>query len=197
MTYLPAFQGQLGRGVKVPLRSQGSRDCGPRTVQMGCDAQTDGVLVPSVKVIRDRMDKEGPQTTSVEDAERAIDGWRVPGRRPLRYRILRTIAEVKRAVSAGRYVHLCVSYRTFNRLAGRTGDPSFTGGHSVGVLGHRTSDDGDVLWRLHDPLDDRRRPGIPQGPRWVKAEHLERAMEDFAGGRGRCWAGSFSGGQER
>jgi hypothetical protein len=156
---------------------------------MACDAMTDGDLVPSVKLLRDRADKEGPQTANVTDALRAIDGWKVPGHRPLRYRILRTVAEVRRAVSVARAVHICVSYRVMNALLERTGDPAFAGGHSMLIVGSQ-----DGKWRMFDPLDDSRRPEIPQGPRLIRAEHLIAAMEAFAGGPHRAWAGVFTGG---
>lgn len=199
MTYLPKHQPQLGRGVPDPRgrKSKGSRDCGPRTVQMGLAARTEGELCPGVFVIRERMGKVGYLPTSVADAERAVDGWRVPGRRPVRYRIVRAIADVKTAVSHGRYVHACIDYGTLNRLLARTGDPGFTGGHSVGVMGQRVKD-GQVEWQLFDPLDDRRRPEVAgPGPRWVKRAAIVVALEDFAGGTGKTWAGIFTGGQTR
>jgi hypothetical protein len=163
---------------------------------MGVAARTEGELVPSVYTIRDRMDREGYQPTSVLDAERAVDGWRSPGRRPLRYHVVDDIDDVDAAVEQGRYVHACIDYGRFNQLAGRTGDPGFSGGHSVGILGQRTRY-GELEWRLFDPLDDKRRPGIPQGPRWVRRSILVSAMESFAGGRGKAWAGIFTGGQRR
>jgi hypothetical protein len=198
ITYLPKHQPQLGRGVPDPdgVKSDGSRDCGPRTVQMGMDARTEGELVPSVTLIRERMGRQGYKTTSVRDAERAVDGWRSPGRRPVRYRVVESIEGVKSAVAMGRYVHACIDYGVFNRVVGRTGDPSFTGGHSVGILGQRLND-GEVQWRLFDPLDDKRRDGIPQGPRWVSRSAIVDAMTVFAGGPGKAWAGVFSGGQVR
>jgi hypothetical protein len=140
------------------------------------------------------MGKPGPQTTDVTDFARAVPTFRVKGRAPLRYRILTTIAEVKQALREGRLVHLCIHYGVFNREAFRTGDPSFAGGHSVAILGHRIRD-GVAQVHLYDPLDDSRRQGIPQGPRWIARDHLVKAAEAFAGARGRCWAGVFTGGR--
>jgi hypothetical protein len=59
----------------------------------------------------------------------------------------------------------------------------------VGQRNHR----GEVQWRLFDPLDDHRRPSIPQGPRWVARERLIHSALSF--GRGSVYAGAISGGQ--
>jgi hypothetical protein len=195
VAYVPHHQSQLGRGTPVPGGVQGSRDCGPRTLQVGLDALSEGELIPGIPAIRKAMEKPGPQTTNVVDFARAVPDFEVKGRGPLRYTILRAIDEVEDAVDEGRYVHLCIDYGVFNRVAEQTGDPNFRGGHSVGVIGERR----EVrvpFWRLFDPLDDARRQGIPRGPRWVKKEHLVKAMEAFAGSQGRAWAGRFSGGRE-
>jgi hypothetical protein len=162
---------------------------------MGIDALTCGERVPSVRTIRRRMGKPGPQTTNVTDFARAVPTFKAPGRKPLDYRIVRTIAEVRQAVESGHYVHLCVDYGAFNRETAKSGDPNFTGGHSLGVKGQEVRD-GATWWRLYDPLDDARRQGIPQGPRWVKREALVKAMEAFAGAQHRAWAGVFTGGSK-
>ena len=185
MTYFPAHQGQIGRGPTS------KRDCGPRTVQMGIDALTHGQLVPDIPAIRERMGQEGNQTTNVYDAERGVESYRdIPGRRPLRYTVVRQIDDVKQAVKDDRPVQLAIDYGDFND-SGRTGDPNFRGGHSVLVLGQRTRQ-GDVEWQLFDPLDDARRQGIPQGPRWVRRDRLARAALSF--GSGSVFAGIFTGG---
>lgn len=198
MPYEPRHQHQLGRGVPDPrgVKSKGSRDCGPRTVQMGIDHQTEGELVPSVADIREAMGTPGYQVTNVRDAERAVPTFHAPGRRPLRYRVVRTTGDVRRAVRDGRFVQVCLDYGVFNARAGRTGDPAFEEGHSGGLHGAR-SRDGEVEWQLYDPLDDERRPEIPDGPRWVRRAHIMAAIEAFAGGRGQAWAGIFYGGQKR
>jgi hypothetical protein len=161
---------------------------------MGVDSLSHGELVPSIKVIRRRMGKVGPRRTSVTDFARAVPTFRVEGHNPLQYRIVQTVDEVEAAVRTGRFVHICISYGTFNVEAGKTGDPNFNGGHSVGVKGER-SRDGVVWYRLFDPLDDHRRPELsPKGPRWVKRSALVRSMEAFAGSPGSAWAGVFMGG---
>jgi hypothetical protein len=169
---------------------------------MGLDFQTHGEVVPSVELIRARMEREGFQMTNVFDAEKCVESFdHIAHRRPLTYGIKRDIAAVKTAVKAGKYVHVCIHYGKFNermRAIGKhTGDPVFAGGHSVGVLGERQNGDHEVEWLLHDPLDDRRRPSIPQGPRWVPRSVIVAAMEAFAGGEGQCYAGVFGGGQRR
>jgi hypothetical protein len=57
--------------------------------------------------------------------------------------------------------------------------------------------DGEVEWRLYDPLDDMRRAEIARGPRWVPAEAVVKSMEAFAKSKGRCYAGVFGGGQKK
>ena len=194
--YAPKHQPQLGRGVPVPGRTQGSRDCGPRAVQVGIDFVSKGQKVPRITTIRKRMGRPGPQPTNIWNARDCVDGMVVKGRKPLRYFIKSRIADVRTAVAKGKYVHACIDYGKFNALAARTGDPNFTGGHSVGILGQRTKN-GVVQWLLWDSLDDHRRPSIPAGPRWLRRETIIRSMEAFAGGTGRCYAGVLGGGQKR
>lgn len=197
VAYLPKFQKQLGVGTPVPGATKGSRDCGPRTIQMGIDKQTRGRRVPTIDAIRKKMGTPGPQQTNIYDAKQGVEAFpAVKGHKPLRYYIKSRTADVKEAVKRGKYVQCCIHYGVWNRLMKATGDPNFTGGHSVGVYGQRTRNDV-VQWLLWDPLDDKRRRGIPQGPRWVPREKVIRAMEAFAGGKGRCYAGVFGGGEKR
>jgi hypothetical protein len=135
-------------------------------------------------------------TTNIYDMKKGVESFRPRGREPLRYYIKSRIADVKTAVQAGKYVQACIDYGTFNRLAGKTGDPNYRLGHSIGVKGQR-SHMGDIEWRIYDSLDDRRREGIPQGWRWVDRDIIVRSMEAFAGGTGRCYAGVFGGGQKK
>jgi len=196
MTYLPAHQAQLGAGIPVPGRTRGSRDCGPRTVSMGIDKLTEGQVVPTMVQMRKRMGTPGPVRTNVYDARDGVESYtRVKGRSPLRYVIRDRIEDVQAAVKRGRFVQLCIDYGEWNRLMPRTGDPNFTGGHSVGVCGQRTRN-GKVKWLLFDPLDDARRPEISgPGPRWVPRDKLIAAAEAFAQAPGRCYAGVFFGGR--
>ena len=196
MPYVLKFQQQLNRGTPVPGRTKGSMDCGPRAVQMGIDYQSKGKKVPTISTIRQKMGRPGAQQTNIYNARDCVDGMPVPGRKPLRYFIKSRVGDVTAAVKGGKYVQLCIDYGKFNDLMGKTGDPNFRGGHSVGVLGQRTKN-GVVQWLLFDPLDDNRRSNIPQGPRWVPKWKLVRALEKFGGGKGRCYAGVFGGGQKR
>jgi hypothetical protein len=193
--YKPRHQAQLGRGTPVPGATQGSMDCGPRTIQMGIDQLTRGERVPDIAEIRDRMNAEGAQSTNTADAQRCVESYDEPemgklDRKPLTYYKREGDQDaLDDAVKGGDYVHLAIDYGTFNDVADNTGDPGFRGGHSVGVFGWRKDDDGDVEWRLFDPLDDGRSGGIPIGPRWVKRSKLIAAWEDF----GRYW-GALRGG---
>lgn len=198
MPYLPKFQKQLGRGTPVPGRTRGSRDCGPRTVQMGLDFITKGEKVPGITEIRRRMGRPGPQQTNIWNAQQCVESYvRIRGRKPLRYFIKDNIDSVSAAIRNGKYVHACIDYGRWNQLMRKTGDPNFKGGHSVGLLGQRKKN-GTVQWLLFDPIDDGRRAGIAgPGPRWVPRWKVIKAMEAFAGARGRCYAGVFGGGQKR
>jgi len=165
---------------------------------MGIDFQTKGQLRPTIPEIRDRMNREGFQVTDVLDAQRCVTSYdHIPGRRPLTYAIVNAAVEAKEAVAKGKYVHCCIHYGVFNRLMSKTGDPDFSGGHSVGVVGQKRLKNGEIMWLLFDPLDDARRSNVPQGPRWVKREAIVKSMEAFAGSDGRVVAGVFGGGQKR
>jgi hypothetical protein len=197
VTYLPKHQAQLGAGVPVPGGEQGSRDCGPRSTSVGVDYQTRGQRVPGVREVRRRAGTPGPQPTSILDAKRAVDSFRrVKGRRPLTMLLRSSSSGLVDSLRRGRMIQVAIDYGTFNTIMRRTGDPAFTGGHSVSVIGLR-SRRGKRWTLLYDSLDDRRRYGIPQGPRWVPLNAVLDAAEDFAGGQGRVQAGVFSGGQER
>lgn len=198
MPYVPRHQKQLVRGIPVPGRTTGSRDCGPRTIQMGIDFLTKGDLVVGIADLRKRMGRPGPQPTNVQNAKTGVESYRKPkvNRKPLKYYIKTRISDLAPAVAKGKYAQLAIDYGKFNDLMFKTGDPNFRGGHSVGVLGQRKKN-GVVQWLLFDPLDDGRRSNIPKGPRWVPKWKLVRAMESFAGGKNRCYAGVFSGGGKK
>lgn len=194
MPYPIKFQPQLGRGIPVPGGTQGSRDCGPRVVQMGIDGQVNHVIL--IPALRRKMGVPGPQVTNVADAKRGVEAINVRGHKPMTYTIRTLASELRAAVRAGRYVQVCIDYGKWNQLVGQTGDPGFTEGHSIGVRGQRTFR-GKVQWKVYDPLEDHRRPGIPQGPRWIARDKVVKAAEAFARANGRCWVGVFGGGQVR
>ena len=198
MGYTPRLDTQLGRGIRVPGRTRGSRDCGPRTWRMGIDAVTKGDLRPGIKELRKRGSVSGPQQTSIFDAKKAVESYkRPPGRKALKYTIVRKVADVKTAAAKQRGVHICVHYGEWNkRTSGYTGDPNFQGGHSMLVKGQRYYR-GTKQWLVLDPLEDGRRSNIRQGPTWRNASAVIAAMERFAGGQGRCYAGVFGGGGKR
>ena len=182
--YLPKLQPQLGRGQPVPGRTRGSRDCGVRTVQMGIDALTHGRRRPGVMALRKRMRRTGPEPTNVNNAKLAVESYK-----GLRYSIKRDQASVKQAVAHGRFVQCCVRYDVFTQQGHKTGDPFFSGGHSIGVLGQRHHH-GVLEWRVFDPIMDGRRHGIDQGPVWVRASAVLAGMRALAGGP-RIYAGVF------
>lgn len=194
--YRPSHQAQLGRGIPVPGRTRGSLDCGPRSWQVLVDARTHGRARPTLAALRSRGGVPGAVPTSVDDARRAIDGLPAGrGRTRLRYYRRRTVAAVRKAVRAGFPLHLCIDYGAFTDAQdGRTGDPRFRGGHSVAIVAERHEPGQPVEWLLHDSLDDARRRGIPQGPRWVARRDLVAAAVALGGGREAIWAGIVAGG---
>lgn len=193
MPYVPIHQKQLGRGVPVPGKAQGSRDCGPRSWQMGVDARSKGRKRPGVRALRRRGGVTGPQATSIDDAHRALDGMNIPGRTPLRYYRKRQATAAQKAVAAGKPVHLAIDYGKWNDVMRKdTGDPAFRGGHSVLVFGERRRGSG-IEWLLFDPLDDGRRKAIPRGPRWVLRKHVMAAARALGG----IWAGVIGGANVR
>lgn len=193
MPYQPKHQPQLGRGIPVPGRTRGSRDCGPRSWQMAMDARSGGRVAPGVWALRRRGQVPGPQPTNITDAKHAIHGWPVPGRTPLRYWRIGSAARLRQAVRKGRPVHLAIDYGAWNALRdGKTGDPRFRGGHSVMVYGQRKVK-GVVQWQLYDPLEDARRKGIPQGPTWVPRHQLITAARSLGG----IFAGWIGGSRDR
>lgn len=199
MVYRPRHQPQLGRGVPVPGRTRGSRDCGPRSIQMGMDKQTRGRLLPGPVELRKRMGSEGPVPTNVWDAKQGVESYKGGTKyRPMRYYIKRKVSDVKAAVRDGKPVQCAIDYGRFNDLMNKTGDPYFRGGHSVMVVEQKRWADGTIVWLLYDPLDDQRRSTIPQGPRWVPRSKVVAAMVALAGGNSNgIWAGVIGGGQKR
>jgi hypothetical protein len=193
--YQPKHQPQLGRGIPVPGRTQGSRDCGPRSWSMGVDARSKGRRRPSVRWLRKRGNVEGPQPTSIDDAKRAVHGLAVRGRSPMRYWRTRSVAKVRQWVRKGRPVQLAIDYGTWNDLRDHeTGDPRFRGGHSVMIYGQRKTVNL-VEWQLFDPLEDGRRAGIVSGPSWVPRWQVVRAAKALGEQYGRrdIWAGLIGG----
>ena len=196
MAYQPRHQAQLGRGIAVPGRTKGSRDCGPRTGQMGMDAQTIGRLKPGPQELREKMGTPGPQQTNIWDMKQGVERYKGGSKwRPMRYYIKRTVADVKAAVRNGKPVQCCVHYGKLNDLLNKTGDPNFSGGHSVLVYQQKKrSSDGEIMWLFWDPLDDSRRSSIPQGPRWVPRWKVIQSMIAFGGSSTSIYAGVFAGG---
>lgn len=171
----PPLFTQLGKGTPVPGRTRGSRDCGVRVTQMGVYAASCGYLRPDIPDLRRRMGRPGPQQTNTTNAQQCAQSY------GLRYWRKSNVESVKKAVSKGAFVQLAIDYGVLNDRLGRTGDPNFRGGHSVGVMGEKKVGS-NVMWRLFDPLDDGRRAGIPKGPRWVKRSDLVAALKAFGTG---------------
>lgn len=197
----PRFQQQLGRGTPVPGETRGSRDCGVRTVQHGIAGLTHGQLVPSVTEIRERMGRQGPEPTNTTDAMRCVFSYDTEmgrlDRRPLQYARMtgeRFLPHLIDASKAGEGVQWAIDYGVFNRLMRRrglrTGDPDYTGGHSIYTESWRRDRRRGVLLLMYDSLDDGRRPGIPKGPRWVPIGPIVGAWRAFG-----HYGGIFRGGE--
>jgi hypothetical protein len=154
------------------------------------DFLTRGQFVPQIPEIRERMGKAGNRTTNTADAQKCVSSYDKEmvkfKRLPLRYQRLtgeQHLDLLEDALKAGQYAHLAIDYGVWNdrmkASGGRTGDPKFRGGHSVGVLGWKRDERGVVWYRLFDPLDDKRRPIIPKGPRWVRRGPLVAALKAY------------------
>jgi len=102
------------------------------------------------------------------------------GRKPIRVYLKFHKSEVIKAIQNGRVVCIAIDYGVFNKKMSKTGDPNFTGGHGIAVLGEKKWNDGTIVWRLYDSLDDNRRNSIPQGPRWVPRYKVLKAAEAWA-----------------
>lgn len=194
MPYVARHQPQLGRGIPVPGRTQGSVDCGPRSWQVAADQRSTGRVRPGVRRLRRRAGAIGPVPTSIDDAKRALDRFPVPGRQALRYYRKRTVAAIRKAARRGAVVHLAIHYGRWNQIRGRkTGDPNFGGAHSIAILDQRTLGHG-IEWLVEDPLEDGRRKGIPRGPTWYRRSEVIGAAVALAGGdRSRIYAGVVVG----
>lgn len=194
MAQRPPLRPQLNGHVSAAV------NCGPKTVQMGINSRTDNIRNPSIDVIRRRMGRPNGQATNVWNSEACVDGWTFAGRKPLRYRRIHNIATVKDVQKAnadkdpGQFLQVAIDYGKWNELCSRTGSSTFSGGHSVGILGQKTWNDGTVVWLMFDPLEDKRRTGIPKGPKWRPRWKVIKAMESFYGRTGKCYAGQFYGG---
>lgn len=180
----PRLRTQLGKGTPVPGATRGSKDCGPRSFMHGFGYLTRDKAVPWVSLIRDWMERKGPTGTNVWDmqkAAKAADDWLAKrGRNPIRVYLKFTRSAVKDAVRNKRIVQLAVDYGEWNRIMGKTGDPNYKGGHSITVLGERRWDNGTIVWRVYDSLEDNRRNEIPMGPKWRPRWKVLRAAKVWA-----------------
>lgn len=215
MTFMPRFRPQLGRGTPVPGRTRGSKDCGMRSFQHGFGALTHDCFVPTVKSIRTAMDREpywlpstgqvvvpGSNVWDMEEAARTYDRELARnGHKPIRVYKKFLTKSLKLAVRAGKPTQVALDYGVFNQVMGRTGDPNYTGGHSVLIAGEKRWPSGTIVWLLYDSLDDARRPEIPgPGPRWVPRWKVIRAARAWANkttAGAEVVAGVFRGGQKR
>lgn len=95
-----------------------------------------------------------------------------------RYRIGRDIRIVKWSMvyekaRDGYVISLLVWYKPISD-AGESGSPGFFRNHTINILGIRGA--GSSVELLYtDSLRDGRRPGIPMGPKWIKASVLRKA----------------------
>lgn len=164
----------------------GSFDCGPRTWQHGIDFNSKGRKEPGIDQLRRQGGRPGAQPTNVYDADRAFD------RQGVRYaRIVGGDWEdAMGALRAGKGLQICTSYGVVTDLQpGRSGSDSFRGGHSIWIQELRRNKRGRRVTLSFDSLYDGRRPGIPDGPRWVLIETYRRACQAFAGRSGLWWGG--------
>jgi hypothetical protein len=182
--YWPRFRSQLGKGTPVPGATRGSKDCNVRAFQHAFGQLTKDKFVPWVDNIRIRMGRPGPTGTTLWNSQKAAATYdaalKQRGRKPIRVYMKYTKDGVKKAVRNKAPVCIAIDYGQFNKQMSRTGDPNFTGGHGIMVLGEKKWNDGTIVWKLYDSLDDNRRNSIPQGPRWVPRYKVLKAAEVWA-----------------
>jgi hypothetical protein len=179
--YRPRHRTQLQRPVT------GKVDCGPRSWQHAIDNATRGRRDPGVDYLRRLGGRPGAQPTNVYNADQAFGQLGLVYQRKVGASWLEAIE----ALRSGRGVHLCIAYGVLNDLQpARSGDPNFSGGHSIYVEGlrRRRQDDRRVVLSF-DSLYDGRRASIPEGPRWVLLGTLRRASQAFAGRADTFWGG--------
>lgn len=182
--FFPRLRTQLGKGTPVPKRTRGALDCNIRAGQHVFGRLTKDKGVPWVELLRGWMGRPGATGTNLWDTQRGFkkaDSWLGKmGRKPIRGYMKFTKAAVRKAIRQKRIVMLAIDYGEFNKLMGKTGDPNYNGGHGVAVQGEKKWENGTIVWCLYDSLDDERRPGIPQGYRWVPRSKVIRAAEKWA-----------------
>ena len=182
--YWPRFRSQLGKGTPVPGATRGSKDCNVRAFQHAFGFLTKDKFVPYVDNIRIRMGRPGPTGTTLWNSQKAAATYDAAlakvGRKPIRVYLKFTKKALIADVQAGRVACIAIDYGQFNKNMNKTGDPNFKGGHGIMVLGEKRWNDGTLVWRLYDSLDDNRRNSIPQGPRWVPRYKVLAAAQAWA-----------------
>lgn len=202
--FIPRLRTQLGKGTPVPGRTRGSKDCGVRTFQHGMGYVSKDRAVATVPVIREWMEREGPQGTNVWDMYTAAGKTKAfmaeRGRKPLRFYKVFKRRGIINAVQRGKFCQVSIDYGAWNSLVGRTGDPNYRGGHSIGVCGEKRWKDGTLVWLVFDSLEDNRRREIPRGPNWRprwKVLNAAKVWADKTAPGAEVVAGVFGGGKER
>lgn len=166
-----------------------SVDCGTRTTSMGIDWMTNGVKVPSIKIVRTRMGaaevwKPGADlsklTTNPNDWARCIESFDTAAELerkfepPLTGRIVSagSWSDIDGHLDDGKLVLAVVHYGIWRRLMPRkSGSKTFSGYHAIPLLPRR----GDTI--SYDPLLDGRYTGCPRGPVAVGIGKVREAME--------------------
>lgn len=166
MAYVPRNRRQLGRGATSSV------DCGPRMVQVAMHyGRKSDAGVPTIANVRLRMNHPGAQPTNVWDQHAALTGYD----RTQAWLNFRPEG-VKRALRNGRLVLLSVSYRRLRNELARVGSRTFMGGHSTALYGLWRNDEGHLVTRFYDPLDDGRMSGVPDAPRG-RVVRYDRVMD--------------------
>lgn len=175
--YLPGFQSQLVFGI--PTKGE---DCAVRSGSVAVDFATRGARVPGVREFRRRAGEptEGLTMRQVTNAIRSYDTLEeTHGFTRVRADLClgEPWREVENALEAGLLVVLAIDYAWINQFYPRkSGDPKFKGKHAIAAIQKRLRLD---KWQtlVYDPLHDRRRKGIPQGPNWWRMDMLRQACD--------------------
>jgi len=206
--WVPRLRTQLGKGTPVPGRTRGSRDCGMRTFEHGMGYVSRDEAVASVQRIREWMEREpvngrvpGSNVWDMHLAASKADAFmEARGRRPLKFYKVFKRRGVINAVQRGKFCQVSIDYGAWNSLVGRSGDPNYRGGHSIGVCGEKRWKDGTLVWLVFDSLEDNRRREIPRGPIWRprwKVLNAAKVWADKTAPGAEVVCGIFGGGKER
>lgn len=161
MTYRPIFVKQAdGSALQWS-------NCGPASSAMHLDRDTRGAHRTTGARVRLLTGDHVGGTNLGEDDAALLKGWPERDHMDVRPRLLWT--DAMRALDRGQGLSMSISYAPFSGTK-FDGSPGFTKNHRI-FVNERAM--GELL--VFDPLDDKRRTGIPAAPVWVPETLVRKA----------------------